>query len=109
MGYTQHVYSTSHAGCIKAYERNFEQVNGGERAARFSEYDEYQDDEYQDDEYQDDKYQDDKYQDDEYQDNEYEDSEEDNDDNDDGIEGMFSSFVCQNIFINKSIILGLRR
>ena len=92
MGYTQHVYSTSHAGCIKAYERNFEQVNGGERSAqpanddatfagdRFWEYDQVY----------------------EYQDNEYEDSKEDNDNNDDDIEGMFSSFVCRNIFINKS-------
>ena len=31
MGYTQHVYSTSHTACIKAYEQDLELANNKER------------------------------------------------------------------------------
>ena len=57
MGYRQHVYSTSHAACIEAYEWDLELANNNERSSQLANEpdtfagsygDDYEDDEYKD-------------------------------------------------------------
>ena len=54
VGYTQHIYSTSHTACIRAYKRDLELANGKEFAGDlFGVYEDSYGNDYEDGEYED--------------------------------------------------------